>query len=121
METSHAKREIGRSGYSFFKLLKLYSNLVTNFSTVPIHLFSIIGLIIAFISGLYAIVTIIEKISNPALPVGYTAIFIAIIFFSGIQLIFLGLLGEYIGKVLKNVNKEPQYSIEYIKLNEPKN
>ena len=52
---------------------------------------------------------------------GYTAIFIAIIFFSGIQLIFLGLLGEYIGKVLKNVNKEPQYSIEYIKVNEPKN
>ena len=51
--------------------------------------------------------------------VGYTTIIIAIIFLSGIQLIFIGLLGEYIGKVLKNVNKEPQYSIDYIKLNEP--
>ena len=49
--------------------------------------------------------------------VGYTTIIIAIIFLSGIQLIFIGLLGEYIGKVLKNVNKEPQYSIDYIKLN----
>ena len=50
----------------------------------------------------------------------FWSIFIAIIFFAGVQLIFMGLLGEYIGKVLKNVNKEPQYSIDYIKLNEPK-
>jgi len=118
VETLHAKRKVGKSGYSFFKLMKLYSNLMINFSTVPIHIFSIIGLIIAFLSGLYAIVTIISKIFDPTLPIGYTSIFIAIIFFSGIQLIFLGLLGEYIGKVLKNVNKESQYSIEFIQLNE---
>ena len=61
---------------------------------------------------------IIEKIINPSLAIGYTSVFIAIIFFSGVQLIFMGLLGEYIGKILKNVNKEPQYSIDYIKLNE---
>ena len=120
IETFHAKREMGKSGYSLSKLLRLYGNLATNFSTVPIHFFSIIGLIIALLSGLYAIVTIIAKISDPTLPLGYSSIFIAIIFFSGIQLIFLGLLGEYIGKVLKNVNKEPQYSIEYIKLNDRK-
>ena len=121
IETFHAKREVGKSGYSFLKLIKLYGNLMTNFSTVPIHFFSIIGLVIAFLSGLYAIITILTKIFDPSLPIGYTSIFIAIIFFSGIQLMFLGLLGEYIGKVLKNVNKESQYSIEYIKLNEPKN
>ena len=66
----------------------------------------------------FAIVTIIEKINNPSMLLGYTSIFIAIIFFAGIQLVFIGLLGEYIGKVLKNVNKEPQYFIDYIKLNE---
>jgi undecaprenyl-phosphate 4-deoxy-4-formamido-L-arabinose transferase len=69
---------------------------------------------------LYAIVIIVEKIIHPSLSIGYASIFIAIIFFSGVQLIFMGLLGEYIGKILKNVNKEPQYSIDYIKLNEPK-
>ena len=69
-------------------------------------------------SGFFAIVTIIEKINNPSMLLGYTSIFIAIIFFAGIQLVFIGLLGEYIGKVLKNVNKEPQYFIDYIKLNE---
>ncbi len=121
IETQHAKREIGKSGYTFSKLLKLHGNMATNFSTVPIHIFSIAGLVIAFFSGLYAIITIIQKIINPAMPLGYTSLFIAIVFFSGVQLIFMGLLGEYIGKVLKNVNKEPQYSIDYIKKNESKN
>ena len=118
IETQHDERKTGKSGYSFIKLLKLYGNMATNFSTVPIHICSVIGLIIAFLSGLYAIITIIEKIINPSLAIGYTSVFIAIIFFAGVQLIFMGLLGEYIGKILKNVNKEPQYSIDYIKLNE---
>ena len=80
--------------------------------------FSKIGLLVAFLSGIYAITIIIQKIISPSLAIGYTSIFVAIIFFAGVQLIFIGLLGEYIGKVLKNVNKEPQYSIDYIKLNE---
>ena len=120
IETQHDERKIGKSGYSFIKFLKLYGNMATNFSTVPIHICSITGLVIAFLSGMYAIITIIEKIMNPSLAIGYTSVFIAIIFFSGVQLIFMGLLGEYIGKILKNVNKEPQYSIDYIKLNESK-
>jgi len=118
IKTLHAEREAGKSGYSFLKLIKLYGNLMTNFSTVPIHIFSMMGFIIAFLIGIYTIFVILEKISNPNLPVGYTSLFIAIIFFSGVQLIFLGLLGEYIGKILKIVNKDPQYSIEYIKLND---
>ena len=120
IKTQHDERKIGSSGYSFLKLLKLYGNMATNFSTIPIHICSVAGLIIALISGIFAIATVIEKIINPSLLVGYTSIFIAIIFFAGVQLIFIGLLGEYIGKVLKNVNKEPQYFIDYIKLNESK-
>jgi glycosyltransferase involved in cell wall biosynthesis len=117
LELEHEKRKIGKSSYSIFKLLKLYSNLVINFSTVPIHFFSIAGLIISLLSGIYGIITILQKIWNPDYPIGYTSIFIAIIFFSGIQLLFLGLIGEYVGKILKNVNNESQYSIEIIKSN----
>ena len=118
IETQHDERKTGKSGYSIIKLLKLYGNMATNFSTVPLHICSITGLVVAFLSGLYAIIVMIQKIINPSLALGYTSIFVAIIFFAGVQLIFIGLLGEYIGKVLKNVNKEPQYSIDYIKLNE---
>ena len=118
IKTQHNKRKTDKSSYSYLKLFKVYGNMATNFSTVPIHIFSIVGLVIAALSGFFAIVTIIEKINNPSMLLGYTSIFIAIIFFAGIQLVFIGLLGEYIGKVLKNVNKEPQYFIDYIKLNE---
>ena len=49
------------------------------------------------------------------MPAGYSSILSVILFFSGIQLIFLGLIGEYVGKILKNVNKENQFFIEVIK------
>ena len=111
IKTEHNKRNTGSSGYTYKKLLSLYGNLITNFSTVPIHIFSIAGLFIVLISGIYGIATIIEKIIDPTLPVGYSSIILAIIFFSGIQLLFLGLIGEYVGKILKNVNNEPQYSM----------
>lgn len=120
IKTHHNERKIGKSGYNFIKLIKLYANLLFNFSTKPIHIFSILGIVIAFISGIFGISLIFEKINNPTIPLGYTSLFIAIIFFSGIQLVFLGLLGEYIGKILKNVNNANQYSIDYIELSKDK-
>lgn len=120
LEIEHSERKEGKSQYSFIKLLKLYLNIATNFSTFPIHLFSIAGVIIAFLSSIYGIIIIVEKILNPDLPAGYSSLLTAIVFFSGIQLIFLGLIGEYVGKILKNVNQEPQYTIEYKKIKNAK-
>ena len=114
-EVQHDERKEGKSSYDIYKLFKHYGNLATNFSTIPIHLFSIVGLIITFISFLFILITIFEKILNPNLPLGYSTIITVIIFFSGIQILFLGLIGEYVGKILKNVNKENQYNINYLK------
>ena len=114
-EVKHDERKIGESSYNINKLAKHYSNLITNFSTIPIHFFSILGLIITLISLLFILITIIEKILNPNLPLGYSTLITVIIFFSGVQILFLGLIGEYVGKILKNVNKEKQYNISYIK------
>ena len=114
-EVKHDERKKGESSYNLYKLAKHYGNLITNFSTIPIHFFSIIGLIITFVSLLFIISIIVEKILNPNLPLGYSTIVTIIVFFSGIQILFLGLIGEYVGKILKNVNKEKQYNISYIK------
>ena len=114
-EVQHDERKEGKSSYDIYKLIKHYGNLVTNFSTIPIHLFSIVGLIITFTSFLFILITIFEKFSNPNLPLGYSTIITVIVFFSGIQILFLGLIGEYVGKILKNVNKEKQYNINYLK------
>ena len=120
IKTAHAARAVGKSGYSFSKLLRLYGNLAINFSTTPIHLFSISGFIIAGISGLYGIFIFLEKFLNPSTPVGYSSLITTIVFFAGVQLIFLGLIGEYVGKILKNVNQEKQYNIDYEKLKDGK-
>ncbi len=114
-EAKHDLRKEGKSSYNIYKLAKHYGNLITNFSTIPIHLFSIIGFIITIISFLLIVGIIIEKMLNPNLPLGYSTIITVIIFFSGVQILFLGLIGEYVGKILKNVNKESQYTISILK------
>ena len=111
----HAERKEGKSSYSLYKLARHYGNLATNFSTIPIHLFSIMGLIIIIISFFFIISVIIEKIVNPNIPQGYSQLITIILFFSGVQILFLGVIGEYVGKILKNVNKENQYIISYLK------
>ncbi len=112
---NHAERTEGKSNYNLYKLAKHYGNLITNFSTMPIHIFSSIGVVITIISSVFILFAIFEKILNPEIPIGYTSIIMIIIFFSGLQILFLGLIGEYVGKILKNVNRENQYTIEYIK------
>lgn len=111
-QSKHLSREKGNSGYTFLKLLKLYSNVFTNFSTIPIHLFSSSGILIALVGIIFIFFVIIEKIINPNIPAGYSTIISLIIFFSGLQLIFLGLIGEYVGKILRQVNNESQYFID---------
>jgi len=114
VEVIHSIREKSKSSYNLYKLAKLYGNLVTNFSTVPIHLFSILGLVITLISFLFIVGILIEKIVNPSVPLGYSTLVTIIFFFSGIQILFLGLIGEYVGKILRNVNKEEQYIVDFV-------
>ncbi len=114
-EVIHSSRKRGQSSYTLGKLARHYANLTTNFSTVPIHIFSMIGLFLTVVSFLFILSIFIEKIFNPNLPLGYSTIISVIFFFSGVQMLFLGLIGEYVGKILKNVNKEDQYIINYIK------
>jgi glycosyltransferase involved in cell wall biosynthesis len=111
LDLKHSPRKIGKSNYSFIKLIKLYVNISTNFSTLPIHIFSLLGITISLFSAIYGFFIIIERFINPEIPPGYSSIIVSIFFFSGIQLIFLGLIGEYLGKILKNVNQQAQYHI----------
>ncbi len=115
LEIEHDERVSGDSGYTLLKLLKLYGNLFTNFSTIPIHFFSVSGIIITLIGFIFGLFVVIEKLLNPEIPAGYSSILSIVLFFSGIQLMFLGLIGEYVGKILKNVNRENQFLIDTIK------
>jgi undecaprenyl-phosphate 4-deoxy-4-formamido-L-arabinose transferase len=108
----HSKRAEGRSNYTFRKLVSLYLNMFVNFSIKPLRAFILMGFIIFLIGLIMAILFVIEKIQHPDIPAGWTSIAILIILFSGFQIIFLGVLGEYLGKQYLHQNGYPQWSIK---------
>ncbi len=108
----HRDRKIGKSNYTLKKLLQLWFNGFTNFSVQPLRVSSIFGLFFSITGFIYLLIIIIRKIINPGIPAGWTSIMAAIIFFGGIQLLSIGLLGEYIGRSFLSINKKPQYVIK---------
>jgi undecaprenyl-phosphate 4-deoxy-4-formamido-L-arabinose transferase len=107
----HRSRLEGRSGYTFSKLFSLWLNGFTAFSIKPLRMSSLLGTIIACIGFFYAIITLLKKLSNPSMPVGYSSMVCFLLFFNGIIMILLGLIGEYIGRIYININNAPQYII----------
>ena len=108
----HRDRKIDKSNYTLKKLLQLWFNGFTNFSIKPLRISSVFGLFFSISGFVYLLIIIIRRIMNPGIQAGWTSIMAAIIFFGGIQLLSIGLLGEYIGRVFLSINKKPQYVIK---------
>ena len=118
VEIEHKEREHGASGYSLKKLFSLWLNGFTAFSEKPLRIASILGVLCSAAGFIYGIFTVINKIINPKVPVGYSSIMTAILVLSGIIMLFLGLLGEYIGRIYISINNAPQFAIkETVNLN----
>ena len=111
---NHREREIGTSGYNFAKLFGLWLNGFTAFSVRPLRIATWIGTMCAFVGFIYGIYTIIKKLVNPLVPVGFSSLMSAIMFIGGMILLMLGLVGEYIGRVYISMNNAPQYVIREI-------
>jgi polyisoprenyl-phosphate glycosyltransferase len=107
---NHEPRQKGRSGYSVWKLITLALNLFTNFSLLPLQIVSALGLVIATAGSLvgvyYLILTLLNRIQVP----GYASTIVAILLLGGCQLLALGIMGEYLGRLHLNVNQKPQYT-----------
>lgn len=111
---NHREREEGRSGYTLKKLLSLWLNGFTAFSVLPLRLATTIGGICACGGFLYGIYTVIKKFVNPAVPMGFSSIMAATVFFGGMIMVMLGLVGEYIGRIYISMNNSPQYVVREV-------
>ena len=111
VEVTHREREIGTSGYTMGKLLGLWFNGFTAFSIKPLRIATVIGVASACGGFVYGIYTIVKKFLNPAVPVGFSALMASFVFFCGLILLMLGLIGEYIGRIYISMNNSPQYVI----------
>lgn len=112
VDVEHKERPYGKSNYNFIKLLRLWINGFTNFSVKPLRIAFFIGVLLAFVAFILSILLIIRKFLNPMVEIGWTSIIIAVFFFSGIQLVSIGLIGEYVGRSFLSLNKQPQYVIK---------
>lgn len=111
VEVTHRAREVGTSGYTVGKLLALWFNGFTAFSVKPLRIATVIGMAFACIGFLYGIYTIIKKFVNPDVVIGFSAMMSATVFFGGVILLVLGIIGEYIGRIYISLNNSPQYVI----------
>ncbi len=111
VEIEHDERQSGHSGYNLKKLFSLWMNGFTAFSEKPLRIASVFGCICAFMGFIYGIITIVRKIVHPEILLGYSSIMAAILFLCGIIMLFMGLLGEYIGRIYISINNAPQFAI----------
>lgn len=111
VEIEHRERESGRSGYNLCKLFSLWMNGFTAFSEKPLRIASLMGCTCSFFGFLFGIVIVIRKLIYPDILVGYSSMMAILLFLSGMIMLFLGLLGEYIGRIYISINNAPQYAI----------
>lgn len=103
----------GRSGWTLEKKLKLIADSVTSFTYLPIRLMSYLGFIVALMGFLYATIVIANALGgNP--PQGWTSLMVVVLVVSGIQMVMMGVLGEYLWRALDESRRRPRFLIEAV-------
>jgi len=111
VEYDRNDRAGGRSGYSYGKMMHFAKDGITSFSDFPLRLVTYMGFLVALVAFIVMMYTLYSKyIMQSAVP-GWTSIIISTLFLGGIQLLSIGIIGEYIGRIASNVRNRPLYFI----------
>ena len=112
VEYARAERVAGSTKFNGWKLWNLALEGITSFSTFPLRIWSYVGLIVALISFIYGVWMIADTIffGNPVR--GYPSLLVSVLFIGGVQLIGIGVLGEYIGRIYIETKKRPKYIVK---------
>lgn len=109
------ERIAGKSAWGFRRLTELAITGITSFSDIPLRVWGFIGFLISSSSFFYAIYIIADTLINGTDLPGFPTLVVAIMFFGGIQLLSIGILGEYIARIFTEVKQRPRYLIEFKK------
>lgn len=112
IEYERAERAGGQSKYSWGSLFKLAFNGIFNFSEIPIRFIGRLGIFTIGLSLIYLGILLFKKIFYGSVPEGFTTLITAIVLFSGVQLLCLGILGEYIIRIFFQVKNRPLYVVK---------
>lgn len=111
LEVDHRERTNGKSNYSFRTLFSLWLNGFLNFSIQPLRVASRLGALVTIVSFILAIVLILQRFIIGTALKGWTSLMVAIIFFAGVQLICIGMLGEYLGRLFITKSGIPRATV----------
>jgi polyisoprenyl-phosphate glycosyltransferase len=106
-----APRLHGDTKWNYTKLFRFAFDGLTSFSTVPLRMATYTGVVISLLAFIYAFITILRTAVFGADVPGFPSIIVSVMFFSGIQLIFLGVIGEYVGRIFAEVKERPLYIV----------
>lgn len=110
----HKRREIGDTTFTFGKLVMLWLNGFTSFSVKPLRLASLLGGFFSLLGFLLAVIMVIRQIIHPEPITGWTSLMCTLLIVSGINMMMLGLAGEYIGRIFISQNKSPQFVVRQV-------
>ncbi len=108
LEVHHAGRSTGESGYNMRRLVRLWASTFVNFSVMPLRLATLLGLVMAIVGVTGLAVVLYLRLTNRGPDYGWGSLMGALLVFSGTQLVMLGLIGEYVGRMFLTVNRRPQ-------------
>jgi glycosyltransferase involved in cell wall biosynthesis len=113
LEVEHLPRMAGRSNYNFRRLVRLWLNLFVNFSVMPLRLSTLSGFALSLL-GLVGFAWVVSEALFHATPPGWASLSAAVLLLSGVQLMILGLIGEYLGRLYLTQNRKPQAVVREI-------
>lgn len=116
VEVEHRAREGSGSGYTLGKLVRLWMNMFLNFSITPLRVSALLGIFTSVISIFLLVAIVIDKLYiNPLVTHGLPTVLVVVTFFAGVQLVILGTIGEYLGRLFLDHSKNPQFVVRYVK------
>ncbi len=108
-------RYAGKSGYSLLKMIKFAFDGITSFTAFPLHISTILGICVSLFSFLYAVYAVCIKLfTDEALP-GWASVLVAVLFLGGVQLLSLGVIGEYLNRIYTETKSRPAYIVSKIR------
>ena len=118
LAVEHLPREHGSSNYTLRRLVRLWLNMFVNFSVMPLRLATASGIGLSFLGLVGAAWAAIDAIFFEQTPPGWASLTVAVMLLSGVQLLILGLIGEYLGRLYLTVNRKPQTVVREVERNE---
>ncbi len=107
-----APRAAGATKWSYWKLWNLAIEGFTSFSVLPLKLASYIGAVVALVAALFGVAVVVRTLITGRSPAGYPSLLVVVLLLGGTQLIFLGVIGEYLGRVFNETKRRPLYLVE---------